>query len=476
MSQYTKFFIKDRIRESSVPGERTKLEESYSDRSRIVFSSAFRRLQQKAQVFSLEKNTYVRSRMTHSIEVSDYGKGIATKIADKLLEERKLEQDEKNLFINIVENACYLHDIGNPPFGHFGESAIKNWFSTNWSEICEKALLKKEDKNLELLIKDFFEFDGNPQGFRIVTKLQGRPIKDVAAGLNLTFSQLYCFIKYIRSPKEDKGMGIMAKVGYFNSEQEVMDKVMVKIGHTKRYPLTYIMEAADDIAYCLSDIEDGLEKEILSEKSFMEELKIQWYNLSKADKLPYGLSFDNNYFHFKTTLARELIQAAADVYINEHSDILKGERDELLSLSSSPDAYNILEALKKVSRLLLFRSYEAEGKELAGYHIITNLLEKFRCVLELPNAKFQELLNGRLDPESCKKLPIEWRLFNLLPKGYVEVYETELEKERKKDCTEDELTNLEWFYRAHLIVDFISGMTDNYSLDVYRHLYGIEIR
>ncbi|KAA6327010.1 Deoxyguanosinetriphosphate triphosphohydrolase [termite gut metagenome] len=150
MSDYTKFFTEKRIRSSSVDTQRVLLEESYSDRSRIVFSSAFRRLQQKAQVFSLEKNTYVRSRMTHSIEVSDYGKGIATKVGRQLVNSGHLDKDELLIFINVVENACFLHDIGNPPFGHFGEAAIKKWFEDNWKTVYNKSTEKKQEMNVFL--------------------------------------------------------------------------------------------------------------------------------------------------------------------------------------------------------------------------------------------------------------------------------------------------------------------------------------
>ncbi|KAA6327011.1 Deoxyguanosinetriphosphate triphosphohydrolase [termite gut metagenome] len=290
--------------------------------------------------------------------------------------------------------------------------------------------------------------------------------------------QLYCFLKYIRKADGDKsGSGILKKAGYFNSEKEIVKKIMTEIDHTKRYPLVYIMEAADDIAYCLSDIEDGLEKNILTFDRFKAALIAQWEKETEKDVLPYNLlsKEGDSYFTFKTTLARRLIEESVFIYVKEHDDFLKGERDELLSKESSSDAFYILKALKNISRLLLFRSPEVEKKEIAGFQIIKGLMEKFKPILELSKSEFDKLLEGRKDPYKCKNLDVEWRFFNILPKKYVKVYEAELQKEKLKSYSNEDIIQLEWFYRAHLIVDFVAGMTDNYSLEVYKLFNGIEI-
>lgn len=168
MENYKRILSNKRFRESSI--KRVNLiDDFYSDRSRILYSSSFRRLQQKAQVFSLEPNSSVRTRLTHSLEVSDLGRSIANKIAYKLSQNNILSVKDIPVFVSIVENACLLHDIGNPPFGHFGESAIRNWANSINSQFLPENV--SWNKELEKLLMDFKEFDGNPQGFRTVTKL-----------------------------------------------------------------------------------------------------------------------------------------------------------------------------------------------------------------------------------------------------------------------------------------------------------------
>ena len=216
-------------------------EQFYSDRSRVIYNSSFRRLQQKAQVFSLEPNASVRTRLTHSLEVSDLGRTLANKIAQELCSKGLLSAENISSFIAVVENACLLHDIGNPPFGHFGESAIRDWAQNRAlnalpTDMCKSDTLKK-------LLSDFEEFDGNPQGFRIVTKLYTDYDQ---YSLNLTYATLLSILKYSRAAGEEpiKGKAILKKAGYFQSElplvKEIYQSVGLELHH--RYPLTYIME------------------------------------------------------------------------------------------------------------------------------------------------------------------------------------------------------------------------------------------
>lgn len=279
---YDKFINTTRKRKSTYKRERV-IEEFYSDKSRIIYSSSFRRLQQKAQVFSLEPNASVRTRLTHSLEVSDLGRTLANKIAYKLNKNGQLSDENILPLVAIVENACLLHDIGNPPFGHFGEDAIKEWAKNileyipkNLEHIPKNLKKNKNDELLEELITDFKEFDGNPQGLRIITKLH--PDFDQHS-LNLTYSTLLSMIKYPRTPitnETDKGK--FKKAGYFHTEknivEEIHEKLEIPLG--SRYPFVYIMEAADDIAYCMSDIADGIEKGIITETEFIEESKKEW--------------------------------------------------------------------------------------------------------------------------------------------------------------------------------------------------------
>lgn len=200
MTSYSSILTTGRLRASDVKG-RTIITESESDRGRVLFCAAFRRLQQKAQVFSMEPNAAVRSRLTHSLEVSQLGRYIADEIGDRLEKVEQIDPVERTALVNFVETACLMHDIGNPPFGHFGEAAIQKWFQDNGADCIQRAVALKKgtlgsgDPRLIDALADFKEFDGNPQGLRIVARLQWNTDE---YGLNLTRSTLASFLKYVR--------------------------------------------------------------------------------------------------------------------------------------------------------------------------------------------------------------------------------------------------------------------------------------
>ena len=267
---YERLLDTTREQKSNSP-RRAKIDEFYSDRSRILYCSSFRRLQQKAQVFSLESNTDIRSRMTHSLEVSDLGRTLANNIGGRLAAQEKIKKEQIPEMVAVVENACLVHDIGNPPFGHFGEAAICNWARERLHKIGKKLKLS-HFSDFSKRMKDFEEFDGNPQGFRVITKLHTERDR---FGLNMTYASLLCALKYVRTTGEKGNSMVDRKPGYFQTEKELVDRMrnMVGLKEGTRYPLTYIVEAADDIAYCLSDISDGIEKGVLSIRSFLDNMK-----------------------------------------------------------------------------------------------------------------------------------------------------------------------------------------------------------
>lgn len=247
-----------RTKQTSVPNRNIDDEVS-SDQGRIIPSSAFRRLQSKTQVFSLEENASVRTRLTHSLEVAYCGKLLARLVFSKLRENRPADvlDISEFAFTSTVENACLLHDIGNPPFGHFGEFTIRSWFVENKS-----AFNLGEDGNKRYYL-GFENFDGNAQGFRIITRLSSNKDEN---GLNLTCSLLATYLKYLDSiPMESEKF--KKKIGFFETEREIVVKAWQELGMSHegemRHPLTFLMEAADDISYCMSDIEDGIEKGII---------------------------------------------------------------------------------------------------------------------------------------------------------------------------------------------------------------------
>lgn len=473
------------MRKASVDKGRSLTEVLASDRSRIIYSTSFRRLTQKAQVFSLETNASVRNRITHTFEVADVGRLISFLVTKQLLQEKKISNDLQLPFIYAVENACLLHDLGNPPFGHFGESAIRDWFLYNWEDIYKKAFNKEKitgDDDCKKLICDFLQYDGNPQGLRIILRLHRNVDK---FSLNLTFTTILSFIKYVRSSAEKNDGELTKKAGYFLTEKHLIEKIKKKLEMPLkvRYPLAYIMEASDDIAFCMSDVEDGIEKKVLTEDDFFQGLKVEWKNIRhKNDSKIFPLvrelgnrNFINDrekFFVFKTSYSRELIKIAARNYIKYETEIMNGKLTSLFK--SDTQVGRVLKCLKNVARNKLFRSPEAENPELAGYKIISGLLDAYAPILRCSYKTMQLLIKGLDNPKVLfnQNLDMQWRLINKLPKRHISAYKDMLKE--KKDNRQPEL--YEWFYRCHLIVDFISGMTDAYALEIYQLLNGIRLR
>lgn len=487
---FNKFICATRVGKSSVY-RKAPINEFYSDRSRVLYSSSFRRLQQKAQVFSLEPNASVRTRLTHSLEVSDIGRTLANSIAYELRRKKMLSDGNVPIVVSIVENACLLHDIGNPPFGHFGEAAIKNW--------AKEYVENHDNKNqyeFKQLMEDFIQFDGNPQGFRTVTKLHTERDEN---GLNLTYSTLLCILKYSRAAgetidsSENICKDIIKKAGYFQSENKLVEKIYCECGLDihHRYPFTYIMEAADDIAYCMSDIADGIEKGILTEKSFIEAFVEEWErknqdNNGKPLPLPESISMiklkngqrvsltekidSTQLCGFNIDISIPWSKAASSEAINyfmEHIDkIYCGNSKSLISKDG--EMGRVLETIKSVSRKLLYSSIKAESIELTGFSVITGILKRYERLLDLSIEEFGKLVNH----QSVDGRDYERRLFNRLGSRYIKAYQYAVEKIDEADARYDDY---ELWLRIHLIIDHISGMTDEFALETYQMLEGIQL-
>ena len=464
--KYDQLLCTDRMRKSSIEREYS-IEQFYSDRSRILYSSSFRRLQQKAQVFSLEPNASVRTRLTHSLEVSDLGHTLASKIARRLYENHLLDPEKIPDVVAIVENACLLHDIGNPPFGHFGEIAIRDWANNSALNALPKGI-SKEDTLLDTLMNDFREFDGNPQGFRTITRLHTEYDE---YSFNLTFATLLCTLKYSRAAGEKQGDGILKKAGYFQTERDIVEKIYSEVGMElyHRYPLTYIMEAADDIAYCMSDIADGIEKRILTEEIFLKEFVKEWKSKYKNEKLPVEVP-DADPIQFGRDISvpwsRSAMQETVDNYFEREEEIFNGTADSLINTNKPMG--RVLETIKSVSRRILYTSFEAESIELTGYSVITGILKNYERVLALPNTVFLKMING----EKTENTDVERRLFNRLGRRYITEYKYAIDK---LDARQHDYAIKEWWLRVHLLLDHVSGMTDEFALETYQMLEGINL-
>ena len=465
-NNYNQLLCTERMRTSSVKRQST-IDHFYSDRSRILYSSSFRRLQQKAQVFSLEPNASVRTRLTHSLEVSDLGRTLANRIAYRLSENNLLDGDKISNVVAIVENACLLHDIGNPPFGHFGEIAIRNWADTSALNALPKGI-SKEDSLLNKLMNDFREFDGNPQGFRTITKLHTDYDE---YSFNLTFATLLCTLKYSRAAGEEKGPGINKKAGYFQSEEDIVKKIRPKVGieSRHRYPFTYIMEAADDIAYCMSDIADGIEKRILTKDVFVKEFMAEWEKNYHDEELPVKMP-ETNDFKFGRDISipwsQKAMDETVDNFFENEKDIFKGVADSLINTDKPMG--RVLETIKNVSRRILYPSFEAESIELTGYAVITGILKSYERMLKLSHETFLKMVNG----EKVDNTDVERRLYNRLGRRYIIAYQYAISK---LDKAQHDYAIKEWWLRVHLLIDHVSGMTDEFALETYQMLEGINL-
>lgn len=472
-----------------------------SDRGRIVNSAAIRRLQQKTQVFPLEKNAAVRSRLTHSMEVQQVGRHIAKEILHRLRKEGGLEKiglsDSSEPFESVVEMACLMHDIGNPPFGHFGESAINNWFAKRMDiaslqsgstavESCSLDFLRLglQNASLDLLRKkvryDLCHFDGNAQAIRLVFTL---------LKLNLTFTQTACILKYTRPAYWSEALPescdyLMKKPGYYLAEEPFIRRMRseLQLGEFSRFPLTYIMEAADDISYCIADLEDAVEKNIFSVERLYQHLKKQWGETVAGDlfesvvdtayqKMDRAKTFRNpvDYFfmELRVQTIKQLVPHAAKRFISNLSSIYSGTFNQaLLEDDSQPN--RLLEIYKSVARKHVFNHYEVEELELQGYRVISGLLDIYSPLLDMPLDEFTRLV----EEDDHRGYLIETRLFHKLSSKHRLAYSEAITA--LQGCSKDEQQVSEYYYRARMIQDYISGMTDLYAYDEYRRLMAAE--
>lgn len=477
---------------------RTKydLEDAFiSDKGRLIYSAPFRRMQQKAQVFSLESNSAVRSRLSHSLEVAHIGDYIVHAITKELKKPSNEKNKDQEFWIkndksikSIVETTCLMHDIGNPPFGHFGESTISEWFKNEekLTLILRKSgLLNNEEKINErfkklIQLKDFTSFDGNPQAIRIVTKLQG---DDGITGLNFTYTQIAASLKYTHGGSNYKKIEenhLTSKIGYFSTEEDIVKKTWqeLSIPENCRHPLTFIMEAADDISYCTSDIEDGIEKGIVTDEELYEFIKekISLNSSAYNDDVREILEIcDGNqknnkisqFTEFKTTLSRLLVKKAADNFLENFDNIMQFKKTEplLVENDENKDITAILSQLKNFTKEFIFSSSEVEMTELSGHSIISGILNCYSPLLEIKQHDFIALTKKE-KISSISKVAV--RLYRTLPEKYLKSY--------IKNIDEKTSIHSEWNLRAHLIIDFISGMTDQYALELYQSLTGIKVK
>lgn len=415
------------------------------DYDRIVFSSAFRRLQDKAQVFPLAKSDYVRTRLTHSMEVASVGRSLGMLAADTISKKEGSLPDSlvSHDIGTIVAAACLAHDIGNPPFGHAGESAIQEWFAENVDQYLNG--MPEAEK------QDLLKFEGNAHGFRTLCRLQN---PDQVGGLQLTSAVLGTFTKYPRASavEEIQSQGISGKkFGFMQSETSGFTTLAKELGLiTKsgknqawhRHPLSFLVEAADDICYNVIDVEDGFKAGVIAYDELLN-LHKPWLESAQLRKLDTIALPQRKAEYLRAITIHKMILEAHAVFAKKYAGLMSGKfDDELVKHMINKDAFAKFE---DVTRAKVYKAKPVLEIEACGFEVIGGLLKAFVAAVEDTSK------NG-------KKAKIRSRtLMGLLPEG------------------SSSLTDKSPYERALVVTDFIAGMTDSYALELYQRIHGISL-
>lgn len=451
-----------------------------SDRGRIINSAAVRRLQQKTQVFPLERNAAVRSRLTHSLEVQQVGRHIVRTLFRKLgprAADYGLDGLEGALE-TLVEMACLTHDVGNPPFGHFGEFAIGDWCARHLDPLFTAAVPTPSQEALrQRMLADLNAFEGNAQAIRLVHRLHD---------MNLTYSQAACMLKYVRAayqPRPAKGSDgayLRKKPGFYLSEQGFVEGLWQVLGMAPqtRYPLVYVMEAADDISYCLADLEDAVVKGILDLQQLGTLLRETFARFKPLNTVidAKGRSFDELlhdaqqraldepvdkvgkfFIRLRVNLIHPLVQHAAEQFIEQLDGVFAGTLDRAL-LEDDSAACAVVQTFKTVGAEHVFCHREVDTLQLQGLRILQGLLDTYGALLTLNGEAFQDMMagKGRADLRM---------LIRRLPPHLLAAYSEALSEQQGNDAP-----LWEFYHRTRLLLDFVSGLTDQLAQDEYRVL------
>ena len=433
----------ENISQTGKPDGRSQFQKDFD---RIVFSPAFRRLQDKTQVFPLPESDFVHTRLTHSLEVSVVGRSLGNLVGEQIvIRHSDLKNDfTKFHFGEIVAAACLAHDIGNPPFGHSGEDAISEYFRSGNGKRFESIIIDNKKWN------DLIKFEGNAQGFRIITKLQNPKVN---GGLRLTHATLAALTKYPKESLTNNSASqkkIYKKFGFFQSEKDVFQNIAEHTGLIKfnssenfwcRHPLSFLVEAADDICYRIMDLEDSFRLGLVSFKETEELLK----NLIRVDIVKdYNERDESDRIgYLRAKSINELIKELAQVFLDNEDGILNAKLEEEL-ISLIPGA-NGLEEIENLSIEKIYRHRSVVEREAAGYEVLSGLLDSFITA-------FNEWLDGNLSPKNRTTV-------NLLPKRIL-----------NSSSKETEI-----YDRMLMIIDFVSGMTDSFAISLFRKIKGISL-
>lgn len=350
------------------------------DYDRIIFSSAFRSLQDKTQVIPLSKTDFVHTRLTHSLEVSVVGRSIGRLVGKEIIKKyphlQEIHGYQPNDFGAIVAAASLAHDIGNPPFGHSGEKAIGEYFKIGKGQEFKSQLSEKE-------WQDLIDFEGNANGFSVLTTSR----EGIEGGQRLTFATLGAFMKYPKEslPKKPSQQISDKKYGYFQQDKLFFQEVAIDLGliqksnngevHYHRHPLTFLVEAADDICYTIIDFEDGINLGLVSEDYALEYLIKLVKDRIDTPKFNKLKSKEDRISYLRAVAIGSLIEDVVAIFIENEELILKGQFHHALTDKSKYQAQ--IKDIINLSVQNIYQSQEVIEKEIVGYEILQTLLHKF---------------------------------------------------------------------------------------------------
>ncbi len=407
------------------------------DYDRMVFSAPFRRLQNKTQVFPLPGSVFVHNRLTHSMEVSCVGRSLGVDVAEKLIEKHPDLTDSLIMEIpTIVSAACLAHDMGNPPFGHSGEKAIATFFSEREGQILEHHVTNKE-------WQDLIHFEGNANALRLLThQFEGRR----PGGFVMSYTTLASIVKYPYSSSSSLTQK-KSKFGFFTSEETVFQKIAEELGlkqiqddymHYCRHPLVFLVEAADDICYQIMDLEDAHKLKILSTKETIDLLLAYFDSERQAHILKtFKLVEDANerLAYLRSNVIGLLVAECVEAFIRHEEDIMCGHFTEPLIHCISSRPLQAYQACTKTAYEKIYCAKDVLEIELAGYQVINTLMKLFIEAVMSPQKQYSKLLINRVSDQY-------------------------------------EINHPTLFGRVQAVVDYISGMTDVYALDLYQKIQG----
>ena len=411
------------------------------DYDRLIFSAPFRRLQNKTQVFPLPGSIFVHNRLTHSLEVSCVGRSLGNDVAKAILKKHpELEDSFLPEIGSIVSAACLAHDLGNPPFGHSGEKAISTFFSEGKGQFLkEKQADGTQLSSMEW--EDLIHFEGNANAFRLLThQFEGRR----KGGFAITYTTLASIVKY---PFSSSLAGEKLKFGFFVSEEASFRRIADELGLIRlsdqplkyvRHPLVYLVEAADDICYQMMDIEDAHKLKILTTEETIS-LFMGYFDDKRQEHIrkTFQIVSDTNeqIAYLRSSVIGLLIRECTRVFLEHEEEILEGTFEKSLIKHIADRPANAYKHCTEVSIRKIYRSRDVLDIELAGFRVISTLLELMMEAVTSPEKAYSELLINRVSSQYNIKAPA--------------LYE-----------------------RIQAVLDYISGMTDVFALDLYRKING----